>query len=301
MDKQFPIKQRGVDTYMVDFIWHNCQRKKGFQKHTYQKLSDELQEYAAHYPLMSTQELVDWAKMCHPNVSIHAYDSTWRKFMKHIAAHSRDITLVFYIKDHHLYPILDDRLKSIATQTNQGGTDNLWKYMSDMKWPNKSNKIIMYEDLGDDDMEDLIRQKEDKQKENKLTLAYNENHVIILPPETKIEPVITAYIARCNYIVEYLHFDNNGRLDGFMDHKNNMYVLHNEYDIRKSICEKLYSMYKSYDFIWSNQPYTTLASSLFKHMRGCLPQSQYDTKTREVLDDFYTRRGIAVVFYWTQT
>ena len=69
---------------------------------------------SASFPLMSTQELIDWAKVCHPNVSIHAYDSydsTWRKFMKHIASNNRSVCLVFYIKDHYLYPIQDDRLK----------------------------------------------------------------------------------------------------------------------------------------------------------------------------------------------
>lgn len=33
----------------------------------------------------------------------------------------------------------------------------------------------------------------------------------------------------------------------------------------------------------------SLATSLFKHMRGYLPESQYDTKTREELDNFYPR------------
>lgn len=78
LDKQFQIKQRGDNTCTVDFVWQNCKGKRGFQKYIYQKLSDELEEYAASFPLMSTQELVDWAKNCHPNVSIHAYDSTWR-------------------------------------------------------------------------------------------------------------------------------------------------------------------------------------------------------------------------------
>ena len=124
---------------MVDFVWHNCKGKKGFQKYTYQKLYDELEVYAsASFSRMSTRELVDWAKACHPNVSIHAYDSTWRKFMKYIASRHPSICLVFYIKDHHLYPIQDDHLKHIATQANQGGTDNLWRYMTDMKWSNKS-------------------------------------------------------------------------------------------------------------------------------------------------------------------
>ena len=55
---------------MIDFVWHNSKGKKGFQKYTYQKLSDELEEYAASFPMMTTQELVEWAKACHHNVSI---------------------------------------------------------------------------------------------------------------------------------------------------------------------------------------------------------------------------------------
>ena len=68
-----------------------------------------------------------------------------------------------------------------------------------------------------------------------------------------------------------------------------MYVLNNDYEIRKSICKRLHKIYKSHDFIWCNQSYTSLASSLFKHVRGYLPESQYNTKTQEVLDDFYPR------------
>ena len=238
--------------------------------------------------MMSTQELIDWAKACHPNVSIHTYDSTWRKFMKHIAStNHKDICLVFYIKDHHLYPIQDNHLKHIATQTNQGGADNLWRYMTDMKWSDKSSNYIMYQQLIDNG--DAIIVKQEDSEPDKPTLSTIENHVIVLPPDMKIEPVIETYMIRTNYFFEYLHYDNNGRLDGFMDHKNNMYVLNNEYENRKSICERLYKIYKSYDFIWCNQSYTSLASSLFKHIRGYLPESQYDTKTREVLDDFYPR------------
>ena len=39
LDKQFQIKQRGENTCMVDFVWHNYKGKKGFQKYSYQKLS----------------------------------------------------------------------------------------------------------------------------------------------------------------------------------------------------------------------------------------------------------------------
>ena len=287
LDKQFQIKQRGYNTCMVDFVWHNCRGKKGFQKYTYQKLGNELKVYAPSFLMMSTQELVTWAKECHPNVSIHAYDSTWRKFMKHIASTRNDVCLVFYIKDHHLYPIQDNNLRKIAKQANQGGTDNLWRYMSELKWSNRSSNYIKYQQLVDNADADIVKQKNNKT--TKPTLLTIENHVIILPEDMKIEYVIEQYMIRTNYFVEYLHYDNNGRLDGFMDHKHNMYILNNDFDIRKEICRKLFKMYKTHDFIWCNQSYTALASSMFKHMRGYLPESQYDTKTREVLDDFYPR------------
>lgn len=133
LDKQFPIKQRGDNTCMIDFIWHQCQNKVGFKRYTYQKLKEELSEFTTSFPFMSTQEVVNWAKECHPNISIHAYDSTYKKFMKHIATTPRhDISLVFFIKDNHCYPITDERLKVLATKANQGGVDNLWKFMTDM-------------------------------------------------------------------------------------------------------------------------------------------------------------------------
>ena len=191
VDKQFQIKQRGDNTCMVYFVWYNCKGKKGFQKYTYQKLYDEMEVYgSASFPMRITQELIDWAKACHPNVSIHAYDSTCRKFMKHIASSKPPICLVFYVKDHHLYPIQNDRLKHIATQANQGGADNLWRYMSELKRCNKSSNYIMYQDLVDDDIVD---------KKDKPTLLTIENHIIVFPPDTKIEPIIEEYMIRTNY------------------------------------------------------------------------------------------------------
>ena len=33
LDKQFQIKQRSYNTCMVDFVWHSCKGKTGFQKY----------------------------------------------------------------------------------------------------------------------------------------------------------------------------------------------------------------------------------------------------------------------------
>lgn len=220
LDHQFPIKQHGDDTCVVDFVWYHCKNKKGFTTYAYKKLSDEMSEHAVCFPMMSTQELVHWAKACHPDVSIHAYDATYCKFMKHVGTPC-DISLVYFMKDHRCYPITDERLKTSATTANQGGTVNLWKYMSDMKWSRRHEHCIVLNDLGE---------------EGELNIS---GQVIVLLEDVKSEPVVDRYILRTNYVVEYLHFDNNGRLDGFLNHKNNMHILNNKYDACKEICDKL--------------------------------------------------------------
>ena len=240
---------------MIDFIWHQCQNKNGFKRYTYQKLKDELSEFATSFPFMSTQEVVDWARECHPNVSIHAYDSTYKKFMKHITSTPRhDISHVFFIKDNHCYPVTDERLKILATKANQGGVDNLRKFMGEMKWSRRHEQFVVINDMEEEEQLDVSNKR------------------IVLPEDEKIELVIDRYIYRTNYFVEYLHFNHNGRLDGFIDHKSNMVILNDQYETRKQICDSLFSNFKTADFVWSNQSYTNMAVSLFKQMCGYLPE-----------------------------
>lgn len=261
LSKQRPIKSHGDNTCVLDYVRDQCRGKRGFKTYTYDKLKEEMMEYAAYFPFISTQELIEWAKVCHTNVSIHGFDATYRKFMSH-TVHSRDISLVYFVKDHHCYPITDDGLKIIATKANQGGVDNLWKHVSKLKWSRTHEHMTLLNSLEEEEELD------------------KENHVTALPEDTKIEHAIEQYNGRTNFFVEYLHWDNRGVLDGCVHHRNNMYVLNNEHNTRKSICDTLYEKYKTLEFMWSNQSYTTLATSLFKHMSGFLPESQYNSKTR---------------------
>ena len=85
LDKQRKIKLRDTDTCVVDYIWEEVGGKRSFKTYTYEKLYNELSEYATNFPLMSTQEIIDWVRNCHNNVSLHAYSATYKKFMKHIS------------------------------------------------------------------------------------------------------------------------------------------------------------------------------------------------------------------------
>lgn len=53
---------------------------------------------------------------------------------------------------------------------------------------------------------------------------------------------ISLYSTNANLYVEYLHWNNDGVLDGFIDHNKNMYLLNDEYDTRKQICDRLFKM-----------------------------------------------------------
>ena len=106
--------------------------------------------------MMSTEELRNWARDCHSNVSIHAFDSTYRKFLSYTNKCS-DVVLVYYVKDHHCFPITDEKLKLLASKANQGGCDNLLKHMFELKWTRRHENIHKINKL--DDIFDLDKKK----------------------------------------------------------------------------------------------------------------------------------------------
>lgn len=69
-----------VTIRVVDYMWSQRWGKCGFKSYTFDKLKSELRDYASYYPMMNTEEIIDWAKNCHYNVSIHAYDARYKKF-----------------------------------------------------------------------------------------------------------------------------------------------------------------------------------------------------------------------------
>ena len=115
-----------------------------------------------------------------------------------------------------------------------------------------------------------------------------QNNITVCPEDLDVRTAICQYMQTSDYYVEYMHFNNNnGKLDGFLDHKNNMYVENNEYEIRKQICEQIQKTHNIHDFNWANQSWTSLTNSSFKTMVGYIPENSYNNKTREILDRYY--------------
>ena len=264
------IKSHGENTCVLDYVWDQVRSQKGFRTYDYDKLKDELYSYAPDSPKINTEELINWAKECHPNVSIHAYDSTYKKFVTH-TNYCSNISLVYIVKDHHCFPITDEKLKKVASQANHGGAKNLLKYMTDIKWTRRHDNVYELQCL------------------EEVTFANKEKCIMVLPEDIKMNEAIRKYIDNSKFYVEYLHWNNAGILDGFIDHNENMFLLNDNFKERKSICDRMFEKFKTHDFIWTNQSFTSLSSALFRQIYGYLPESTYNTKTRQILDDYYPR------------
>ena len=270
LNKQRPITKHGAKSCVVDCVWDQVRAKNGFKTYTYEKLRDEIYEFVPEDEMINTRELIDWAKKCHTNVSIHAFDARYRKFITHANNHT-DVSLVYIVKDHHCFPITDEKLKLIASKANQGGCKDLLKYMSDMKWTRRHENVMLIKKI--DEVCDIRK----------------ENYIVVIPDGVNMRDAINLCSTNANLYVEYLHWNNSGILDGFIDHNRNMYLLNEEYDIRKNICNKLFGVYKTYDFKWTNQSFTSIAVSLFSQQCGYIPESTYNIHARELLDEYYPR------------
>ena len=221
--------------------------------------------------MISTYELIDWAKNRHPNtVSIHAFDSRYKKFISHISNESR-VSLVFIVKDNHCTPITDNKLKEVAIFANHGKCNDLLKHMTDIKWSMRHDNVTKLNDCAD------------------IINTEVSNSILILPKDTKMNQAINEYVKSSNFYVEMLKYNNNGMLDAFIDHRNNMILLNNDYDTRKTVCKSLYNIYKSDDFVWCNQSFTSLSISLFEQLCGHVDESAYNTQAREIIDSYYPK------------
>ena len=177
------------------------------------------------FPFMDTSQIIDWIKNCRSNISLHAYTCTYKKFISHIS-NTPDIVLTFFVKDHHLHPITDLEFKNVAMCKNQQDKKHFFQYISELKWTRRHDKFTMYNDITNE----------------------TKNNIIICPGDLDVRKAIIDYVRDTKFYVEYIHYNNNGQLDRFLDHNNNMYVENNEYEIRKQICESLYKTYNIHDF-----------------------------------------------------
>lgn len=96
---------------------------------------------------------------------------------------------------------------------------HILKNLVELKWSNRNENIIKLDDVND-------------------IIDLECNDTLIVLPEDKVEAAINIIVEKFEVYIEYLYWSNTGKLDGLIDHCNNMFLLNDNYDIRKMICEK---------------------------------------------------------------
>ena len=174
LNKQRPIKSHGVNTCVVDYVWDQVRGQRGFKTYTYDKLKSEIYDYVPEGQMISTEELINWANECHENLSIHAFDSRYRKFITY-SKNCSNISLVYIVKDHHCYPITNEKLKIVASKASGGGCNDVLNHMSDLKWTRRHDNVTKIKSVDD------------------ICSLDKENHIVVLPENTKMKKAIDLY------------------------------------------------------------------------------------------------------------
>ena len=184
LNKQRPIKSHSVNSCVIDYVWDQVRGSRGFKTYSYEKLKNEIYMYVPEGDMISTEELTNWAKT-HDNISIHAFDCRHRKFITHIAVNTRtNIALVYVVKDRHMYPITNEKLKIVASKANQGGCDDLLKHMSDLKWTRRHENVTKIESI------------------EEISSLDKENHIVVLPEKIRMKEAVDLYSRNENFYVE---------------------------------------------------------------------------------------------------
>ena len=89
------------------------------------------------------------------------------------------------------------------------------------------------------------------------------------------------------YIIEQFNFRTQSNISAFVHPITGKVILeNNDFDIRKSICDKAYEIYKNDDYKFKNQSITQLSMNLFKNMVGKLEKSTYNSLVNNILNEY---------------
>ncbi len=224
-------------------------------------------QYLAGYGIgvggVCAETIIAWAK-AEKCISVHALDPMLHTFTKHIAKDAH-VSLVFIVNNNHCYPILDKDMKRLTAIT---GKLDLNEFLFDVKYDDyhfiptalikSNNSELINGTIGGD------------------------KQIIILDSDNLTE-LSSWIIQQTGEIVYNVRF-NQSNITAF-EHPvtRKVYVGGSCHDLRKEVCNSLFSKLECEELLWKNQSFTAMAKMYFQSTCGALPASEYGP---ELLDIF---------------
>ena len=190
------------------------------------------------------------------NVALYALDPMLKVFSVVEPVETARVWLYFVVNNNHLYPITDDTLRHKIT----------------------SKKEVNFQDIqmGFKDFEEVDALDES------LVFTSEKNHVIVKGVDD-LTAMAGKVMADTQHLVERFSFYDH-KLTAFQHpEKEQIFVAGRDWDERKAICDEYYAKHRVADFKFINQSWGKISRTMFDHLYGSIPPSQYGLEYQEIL------------------
>ena len=251
------FEDRGNGYCVIDSIYNQISGKKYYQTLDKKVLCDQFSKICNIEDGISFNDLVLWQKTYGKFINIYALDG-----LKHIHKSKGEhsvYNLTILLTNKHCTSIENERVKHDITRK---GKLELQKIM----WDDISNDYVV---LQSNQINDLVNGKIEKS--------------VILPEDCDITTLMNDIIRKTGYNIEQFNFRSQSNISGFVHPvSNNLIVANDNYELRKSICDKMINKFNYGSF--KNQSITKLSKHLFRILIGDIKESTYNDESNKIFD-----------------
>ena len=148
----------------------------------------------------------------------------------------------------------------------------------------KKNKVDLFKIENDTQTTNYVLYEPDMHE--KLINGEIQNNVI-LDENHDISILMEDIIKKTKYCIEQFSFRTQSQISAFVHPISKKLIIeNNQFEMRKSICNKAFEIYKNDEFLFKNQTVAQIVSKLFKYKIGCIQKSSYNQNVMNVIDEF---------------
>ena len=202
----------------------------------------------------------------------------------------RNIQIYIYKKYIYIY-ILDglQKIHRLNAPDNKHATHNICLSLTNGHCTGIDNETVKH-DMAKKNRIDLFKIEDDTQTTNyvlyepdmheKLINGEIQNNVI-LDEHHDISILMEDIIKKTKYCIDQFSFRTQSQVSAFVHPISEKLIIeNNQFEMRKSICNKAFEIYQNDEFLFKNQTVAQIVSKLFKNKIGNIQKSSYNQNVK---------------------
>ncbi len=302
LQKFAPEENKSVDYLCtVKYILNVLQGEECFKTYDMLRLKKELKQLNINYETgMTVYEILRWIKYFHPKfISMYAIDPLRYKVFNQYVAEKAKVVLCFIVNNKHCYGIYNKTIKNQVSKSKRldvSLVDNKFSYTSTNY---KFIERLRYKDDADNETKQFVKNAMFPYEESKKSM-YRDDYVKLIKGELKNNNIyVVQNILQCaedvivaienKYQITVMKWEGKtGQLNAFVHPISEAIIEQGEvYELRVNMCEVLYNQMPSYNFMFKNQSFKTIAQDFFNIKYGKIQlESYYSDYDLKITDEF---------------